>query len=315
MESGLTLNLILAIQGAIVIFGIIIYAQLRKNIRLYQEKSLDVQINHLNRLSSGLNSSLQDYQKKMNQSLDKVDNQLTELVKIQEKYFKEQKQHYDDLVSHQKEEFGNFTNEIAVNFEVYKNNTINLNEHFGEIISKISKSIENYDKIVPILENNYSSLEKISDKSKEIIGDHLKGIKDQNARFDEIITGLKEKTKDSIMELKSETEQDITTELKNARSVITEMVEKANKITDEISNKTKKEIEQVAAVGVKTLKESIDDSTVINLDKNIRNLITRMEKSLTTLTGSISAIDEKMTNELESIESQLSEKKSKRRLF
>ena len=315
MDINLSVNIILIIQAALIIFGIIIYYRLEKKIRLYQEHSLKVQSDYLDKFSDALKKSLGDYASEFRKSVSVVQESIKYLKQEQKDYLHQVEIDYKDLVKQQNSEFNEFTNDILLDYEEYKKDTERLNKYFGELTEGVKTSLENYDKLIPILDENYKKLEQISDKTKELISDHQKSVKDQNEKMDEILNGLKDQTRDTITQLKSDTEKEITSELNSAKAIISEIMDKSNQIFDKISSKTKNEMEKIAALGEKKLKTSLEHATIIRLS----DIINGMEKKLTAMNEATKKnfinLEKKINDSKSSLETKLTEVKSKRRFF
>jgi hypothetical protein len=250
----------------ILLFAVIMVVRIRKAMRIQHEEVLERQNKYLGEFWENLSRGLDTYEAQFNSSLGKIAKNVDKMQLRQE-----------DFTKNQKEVFSDLTKTIKTDYTAYIAEMKKLNDQFENLTSNIESNKENYEKILPVLEENYKKLEVISDKGKEIISDHQKSLWEHNNKLDKTLEQLTQKMNDDVKDLKADTEMNLNTELKKASEYVTTMMEHADMIFKEVSVNTKKQIEEIASLGEKQIQE-LTESSIINVASKVDELRKQIDK-------------------------------------
>jgi len=283
MSIYTSFHIILGLLAAIVIIAIFFYVRLKKTLDAYYEGSLKVQNAYLETFGDTLKQAIASYQKELNRSVARIQRELEVLESTQQVFLKDQVNRFQQ-----------FTSDVKVEFKDYIARIEKLNFIFGELNERLKIGIDDYEKIAPVLEENYNKLELVSDKSKEIISDHQKAMLDHNERLQHVLDGLSVEMQATTVKLKAENEKAITEEISKANKIITEMVNHANSIFKEISDNTKNKLEEVAQFSEERVKEVLDKSIILNLGKRVSEVDLKVSEIRKESTGRFEALQDQI---------------------
>jgi chromosome segregation ATPase len=290
-------NIVFILMAGIILFLIMIFNNFRKQIKLYQKNNLDLQTKYLEEFSGNLSKALANHR-----------SELKKITRENHDFIKDQKDLYQEYLNNQTQQFKNFIKKVELEFNQYKNNIYKSNQDLNKLFDKLEDNIKQHKDLFPVLENNYTALERISDKTKEIISDHEKRIKDQDEKLKDLLDNMYQKSEDTIKQLQSSNEKEVRKELNDTKTNIEELLNNAKQILNNISNNSKQELNSVANIGKEKINE-LNHSSILNLNKDIQQLEEQISQVITMNNKIYKELQKTINNRLDSIDSTLNKKR------
>lgn len=209
----------------------------------YNKNAEEIIIRRLNILSErtdenllSINSNIDDFMSKINGSVKKEMKRLSDTIKSNlnnnNKAFESFLSEARRSLEKEKKYFQTLTQEIKLGYGKYVEKVDEINENLRVSIEKFNENGRQLNVLTPQVEGNNKALEKVVDKTKELIASYESNMVAHIDHYEETLNNLSAKYHDSITELASSTESilahAVEDDAKSVEKLHNEITEKYN---------------------------------------------------------------------------------------
>jgi len=266
-------------------------------------------------LSKNIKSNIDDnkntfiaFIKESENSLKKQNKQFSYIINdIETRYNKFETDHSYELKS--------FIKNLELDYRKYVKEVSNTNDSLIITIEKFNENSKQMKILTPEIEKNYKSLEKISDKTKELIATHENNLLEQINLFEENMTDVRTKYHDSMYDITSTTETILNKSIEDSSQSIHQLFEKIKIEYDNLSNNSINELEALSKHLKLTINKEIEKTDLKKAVKTIEDFTQQLKLTVETNTLNIADIKKYVDEKVLEIDAKIETLIKKRRLF
>ncbi len=167
------------------------------------------------------------------------------------------------------EQFSTMTINLALDYKKYVEEVDNINGNLKLTIKKFDENSTQLGIITPEVVKNNKELEKLVDKTKELIATHEKDLSDLTGIFEENMTDLSTKYHDTITDVSSTTESILSKSFEESDRNLQKLFNKIKNEYDELSNNSTKELKALSKQIKLTINKEVEKTDLKKIEKTI----------------------------------------------
>jgi len=281
----------------------------------FMNKAQNILKKETKELSKNIKSNIDDnkntfraFIKESENSLKKQNKQFSYIIKdIETRYNKFETDHSYELKS--------FIKNLELDYRKYVKEVSNTNDSLIITIEKFNENSKQMKILTPEIEKNYKSLEKISDKTKELIATHENNLLEQINLFEENMTDVSTKYHDSMYDIASTTETILNKSIEDSNQGIHQLFDTIKIEYDNLSNNSINELEALSKQLKLTINKEIEKTDLKKAVKTIEDFTQQLKLTVETNTLNIADIKKYFDEKVLEIDAKIETGLKKRRLF
>ena len=281
----------------------------------FMNKAQNILKKETKELSKNIKSNIDDnkntfraFIKESENSLKKQNKQFSYIIKdIETRYNKFETDHSYELKS--------FIKNLELDYRKYVKEVSNTNDSLIITIEKFNENSKQMKILTPEIEKNYKSLEKISDKTKELIATHENNLLEQINLFEENMTDVSTKYHDSMYDIASTTETILNKSIEDSNQGIHQLFDTIKIEYDNLSNNSINELEALSKQLKLTINKEIEKTDLKKAEKTIEDFTQQLKLTVETNTLNIADIKKYFDEKVLEIDAKIETGLKKRRLF